>query len=66
MPKQKTRKALVKRMKLTKTGKVKVRHAYRSHILVRRSRKRKRYLRHSSILPGKMGRNMAAALRNTR
>jgi large subunit ribosomal protein L35 len=42
MPKQKTKKAVVKRMKLTKTGKVKFRHAFTSHIMVRRISKRKR------------------------
>ena len=35
-------KAVVKRMKLTKTGKVKFHHAFTSHIMVRRSTKRKR------------------------
>ena len=45
MTKQKTKKAVVKRMKLTKTGKVKFRHAFTSHLMVRRSSKRKRQLR---------------------
>ena len=62
MPKQKTKKAVVKRMKLTKTGKVKRRHSFTSHIMVRRSRKRKRHLRQAAILPGKNGKNMARAL----
>ena len=50
MPKQKTKKAVVKRMKLTKTGKVKFRHAFTSHLLVRRSSKRKRQLRRQSAV----------------
>jgi large subunit ribosomal protein L35 len=62
MTKQKTKKAVVKRMKLTKTGKVKRRHSFTSHIMVRRSRKRKRHLRQAAILPGKHGQNMARAL----
>ncbi len=62
MTKQKTKKGVVKRMKLTKSGKVKRRQSFTSHIMVRRSRKRKRQLRKALILPGKMGKNMARAL----
>lgn len=62
MTKQKTKKGVVKRMKLTKSGKVKRHHAFTSHIMVRRSRKRKRHLRQAAILPGQMGRNMAKCL----
>ena len=62
MHKLKTKRAVVKRMKLTKTGKVKRHHAFTSHIMVRRSRKRKRNLRKAAILPGKTGRNMAICL----
>lgn len=62
MTKLKTKKGVVKRMKLTKNGKVKRHHAFTSHLLVRRSRKRKRRLRSASILPGRMGRNMAFCL----
>lgn len=45
MPKIKTRKAAAKRFKFTKTGKVKRGSAYRSHILNKKSTKRKRNLR---------------------
>ena len=62
MGKQKTRKAVVKRMKLTKSGKVKRRQSFTSHLMVRRDRKRKRHLRAARILEGKMGRNMAKCL----
>ena len=62
MTKQKTKKAVVKRMKLTKSGKVKRRQSFTSHIMVRRSRKRKRQLRAPLILPGLNGKNMARAL----
>ena len=62
MPKQKTKKAVVKRMKLTKTGKVKFRHAYTSHIMVRRSTKRKRHLRRKGLCKGKFETNMAECL----
>ncbi len=62
MTKQKTKKAVVKRMKLTKNGKVKRRQSFTSHLMVRRSRKRKRQLRSALILEGGMGRNMAKCL----
>jgi large subunit ribosomal protein L35 len=62
MTKQKTKKAVVKRMRMTKSGKVKRNHAFTSHLLVRRSRKRKRKLRHPAILTGRMGKNMAQCL----
>ncbi len=62
MTKMKTKKAVVKRMKLTKSGKVKRFHSLTSHMMVRRSTKRKRKLRQSAILPGRNGRNMARCL----
>jgi large subunit ribosomal protein L35 len=62
MPKQKTKKAEVKRMKLTKTGKVKFRHAFTSHLMVRRSTKRKRHLRRRGLCAGKINANMAELL----
>lgn len=62
MPKQKTKKAVVKRMKLTKTGKVKFRHAYTSHLLVRRSTKRKRQLRQRGLCKGLIAVSMAELL----
>ena len=45
MPKIKTHRGAAKRFKLTKTGKVKRFHAYKSHILTKKSAKRKRGLR---------------------
>lgn len=45
MPKIKTHSGAKKRFSLTKTGKVKRAHAYRSHILTKKSTKRKRGLR---------------------
>ncbi len=62
MPKQKTKKAVAKRMKLTRHGKVKRRQSFTSHLMVRRDRKRKRQLRRALILEGGMGRNMARCL----
>ncbi len=45
MPKQKTHSGAKKRFKLTKNGKVKRAHAYKSHILNKKTTKRKRALR---------------------
>ena len=49
MPKIKTHSGAKKRFKLTKTGKVKRAHAYKSHILNKKTTKRKRNLRKSAI-----------------
>ena len=45
MPKIKTHSGAKKRFKLTKTGKVKSAHAFKSHILNKKTTKRKRNLR---------------------
>ena len=44
MPKMKTNSGAKKRFKLTGTGKIKRKHAYKSHILTKKSTKRKRNL----------------------
>ena len=44
MPKQKTNSGAKKRFKLTGTGKIKRKHAFHSHILTKKSTKRKRVL----------------------
>ena len=44
MPKQKTNSAAKKRFKLTGTGKLKRKHAFHSHILTKKTNKRKRHL----------------------
>lgn len=44
MPKVKTNSASKKRFALTGTGKIKRKHAYHSHILTKKSKKRKRNL----------------------
>lgn len=49
MPKVKTHSASKKRFKLTATGKVKRAKAYKSHILTKKTSKRKRGLRQSTI-----------------
>ena len=45
MPKLKTHSGAKKRFSLTKTGKVKRAHAYKSHILTKKTTKRTRHLR---------------------
>jgi len=45
MPKIKTHRASAKRFRVTKTGKIKMNHAFTSHILTKKSTKRKRNLR---------------------
>ncbi len=45
MPKMKTNRGAAKRFKVKKSGKVKRGAAYRSHILTKKSQKRKRNLR---------------------
>ncbi len=48
MPKIKTHSGAKKRFKLTKTGKVVRAHAYKSHILNKKTSKRKRNLRQTT------------------
>lgn len=50
MPKLKTHRGAAKRIKKTGTGKFKRHHALHSHILAKKSRKRKRKLRSSAIV----------------
>lgn len=50
MPKMKTNSSAKKRFKLTGTGKVKRKHAYKSHILTKKSTKRKRNLTQSALV----------------
>lgn len=45
MPKLKTHSGLSKRVKMTKSGKIKRAHAFKSHILNKKETKRKRGLR---------------------
>lgn len=44
MPKMKTNPGAKKRFSLTGTGKIKRKHAYKSHILTKKTKKRKRNL----------------------
>ncbi|MCD4737294.1 MAG: 50S ribosomal protein L35 [Bacteroidales bacterium] len=50
MPKMKTKSGAKKRFSFTGTGKVKRKHAYKSHILTKKSKKRKRNLGYFTIV----------------
>jgi len=50
MPKMKTNAGAKKRFKLTGTGKIKRKHAFKSHILTKKSTKRKRNLTQSGLV----------------
>jgi large subunit ribosomal protein L35 len=50
MPKMKTHKGAKKRFKITGSGKVKRMRAFKSHILTKKSSKRKRHLRQATTI----------------
>ena len=50
MPKMKTKSGAKKRFTLTGTGKVKRKHAFKSHILTKKTKKQKRNLTHATIV----------------
>jgi len=50
MPKLKTKSGAKKRFVLTGTGKIKRKHAFKSHILTKKSKKRKLQLTHSGLV----------------
>lgn len=50
MPKMKTNSSAKKRFKLTGTGKIKRKQAFKSHILTKKSKKRKLKLTHDTLV----------------
>ncbi|MDR1198539.1 MAG: 50S ribosomal protein L35 [Prevotellaceae bacterium] len=50
MPKMKTNSGAKKRFDVTGTGKIKRKHAYKSHILTKKTTKRKRNLTYSALI----------------
>ena len=50
MPKMKTNSGAKKRFALTGSGKIKRKHAFKSHILTKKTKKRKRNLTHSATV----------------
>lgn len=50
MPKLKTNSGAKKRFKLTGSGKIKRKHAFKSHILTKKTKKQKRNLTHTGLI----------------
>lgn len=50
MPKMKTKSSAKKRFKFTGSGKIKRKHAFKSHILTKKAKKRKRNLTHTGLV----------------
>lgn len=50
MPKMKTNSSAKKRFKITASGKIKRKHAFKNHILTKKAKKRKRSLGHMAIV----------------
>ena len=62
MPKMKTSRSAAKRFKLTGTGKLKRSKAYKSHILTKKSTKRRRNLRQAAMTDSTNVKNMKKSL----
>ncbi|MFT3993515.1 MAG: 50S ribosomal protein L35 [Dysgonomonas sp.] len=50
MPKKKTNSGAKKRFALTGSGKIKRKHAFKSHILTKKTKKQKRNLTHTGVV----------------
>ncbi|MDA0678115.1 MAG: 50S ribosomal protein L35 [Bacteroidetes bacterium] len=50
MPKMKTKSSAKKRFTITGSGKIKRKHAFKSHILTKKSKKRKLKLTHNTLV----------------
>lgn len=53
MPKMKTKSGAKKRFKLTGTGEIKRKHAFKNHILTKKENKRKRMLTKKGLVHGR-------------
>ncbi|MBO9700496.1 MAG: 50S ribosomal protein L35 [Sporocytophaga sp.] len=62
MPKVKVKSGAKKRFKVTGTGKIKRKHAFKSHILTKKSTKRKRGLTHATLVSNADINNVKAML----
>ena len=62
MPKMKTKSGAKKRFALTATGRVKRKHDYKSHILTKKSKKRKRNLTKTGLVSKADEKNVKAML----
>ena len=63
MPKMKTKSSAKKRFKLTSSGKIKRKQAFKSHILTKKSNKRKLKLTHSTLVDDSDVKNVKKQLR---
>jgi large subunit ribosomal protein L35 len=64
MPKMKSKSGAKKRFELTGTGKIKRKHAYKSHILTKKTIKRKRNLTYSTLVDKTDAANVKEMLQN--
>ncbi len=64
MPKLKTNSGAKKRFALTGTGKIKRKHAFKSHILTKKSLKQKRNLTHAGIVDSANVKSVKSLLAN--
>jgi large subunit ribosomal protein L35 len=62
MPKMKTNSGAKKRFALTGTGKIKRKHAFKSHILTKKTKKQKRNLTHIGLVARENVRNVKELL----
>lgn len=62
MPKMKTHKGSAKRVKVTGTGKFVIKHSGKSHILTKKSRKRKNHLKKDTLVSAGAARKLAVLL----
>jgi len=63
MPKMKTKSSAKKRFKITGSGKIKRKHAFKSHILTKKSKKRKLKLTHDGLVHKSDEKNIKLQLR---
>ena len=63
MPKQKTHRGAAKRFKITGSGKVRRNHSMKSHILTKKTTKRKRRLRKATNVAGKFARTIKSVIK---
>ena len=62
MPKVKTNSGSKKRFALTGSGKIKRKHAYKSHILTKKTKKQKRNLGHFTVISSADRKNVRSLL----
>lgn len=62
MPKLKTHKGTAKRIKITSSGKLTRRRAFGSHLLAKKSKSRKRNIKSTAFVQGKIAKNIKKAL----